>query len=368
MTDTAARGRALDRTDLEDILSGACLYGAGGGGPWTLGKQLLDQLVASGRPVALASPSEMPARATACVSAGVGSPDAASSGFPYDAATHAFDALSARQPAPFSYVLPAELGAANSILPMTVAATKGIPILDAAGSPRAVPALQLSTFATRGAPLGPAILANAAQQVAFEVADPATADTTMRAIISSGVFTEDAGAALWAMDGATVSTAAISGTTSLALALGRRLREARSAGADPVEAVVKGLGGRLLAVGRITASSEQTGGGFDIGVLTIATHAGETLRIVNQNENMLAWFEDSRAPVALAPDLICSMTVAGQPFSNADLELAKDQDVAIIGAPVEAAYRDRAIIEAFLPVLRSAGYGGPYVPIEELWG
>ncbi|HEY5318501.1 MAG TPA: DUF917 domain-containing protein [Solirubrobacteraceae bacterium] len=358
----------LSETDLEDIVNGACLYGAGGGGPWSLGQSLMKEIVAAGKPVALADPSAMPAAATACVSAGVGSPDAASSGFPYDAASSAFEALSAMQGTPFSYVLPAELGAANSILPMTVAASKGFPILDAAGSPRAVPALQLSSFAIRGAPLGTVVLANDAQRVFFDGHDAATADQTMRQIISSGAFTEDAGAALWAMDGKTLRPAVIAGTTTAARRLGAALREALAAKQDPVAAVVKGLGGKLLTVGKIVGSVEQTGGGFDVGVLTIRGSDGALMRIINQNENILAWPERSQHPIVLAPDLICFMSVAGQPFSNADLDLVHDQEVAVIGAPAEPAYRDRATIAAFSPFLQSAGYGGPYVPIEELWG
>jgi hypothetical protein len=62
------------------------------------------------------------------------------------------------------------------------------------------------------------------------------------------------------------------------------------------------------------------------------------------------------------------MTAAGQPFSNADLDLATGKDVVAIAAPVDASMRDPNMIDAFMPVLRSAGYGGPWVPVEELAG
>jgi DUF917 family protein len=359
--------RSLSETDLEDIVNGACLFGAGGGGPWKLGMSLVAQIVAAGKDVVLADPGAMPAAATTCVSAGVGSPAAASSAFPLDAAAHAFDALGAMQPEPFTYVLPAELGAANSIIPMTVAALRGLPVLDAAGSPRAVPALEQSTFASRGAPIGTVVLANALQRVFFDGHDPSSADATMRGIISSGAFTEDAGAALWAMHGTTVQAVAVSGTTELARSLGATLRDAVAAGQDPVTAVCGFLGGRVLQRGRILpGSGDQTSGGFDTGVVTVGD-GQRSLRIVNQNENMVAWTSAQPHPVALAPDLICFLTTDGQPFSNADLELAEGKEVAVIGAPVGGSMRDARIIEAFMPVLRQAGYGGPYVPIEELW-
>ncbi|HEX5618623.1 MAG TPA: DUF917 family protein, partial [Solirubrobacteraceae bacterium] len=175
-------GRTLSATDLEDLVNGACLFGAGGGGPFSLGESLAKQIVSHGAPVVLASVSSMTAADSCCVSAGVGSPDAAASGFPFDAAAHAFDALGRVRGSAVTHVMPAELGAANSILPMTVAALRGIPILDAAGSFRAVPEIEQSTFATRGAPIGTVVLANADQEVYFPGTDPPTVDATMRGI------------------------------------------------------------------------------------------------------------------------------------------------------------------------------------------
>jgi DUF917 family protein len=354
----------LSEQDMKDIVNGACLYGAGGGGPWSLGMTLVQQIVAAGRPVELAETSALPAQALTAVSAGVGSPDAAGSGFPYDAPARAFDALASRLGTRLGAVLPAELGAANSIVPMTTAAIHGIPVLDAAGSPRAVPQLAQSTFAVRGAPIGTVVLANAAQRVSFDC-DAGYADAVMRAVISSGMFTEDAGAALWAMDMALAGRVAVPGCTGMALSLGRALREAVASGGDPVGAVVAGLGGRELVRGRVVSSTEATAGGFDTGVVTVqsapaAGGAGRTLRIINQNENLIAWFEDEDAPCVLAPDLIVFMTVAGQPFSNADLDLVRGQEVVVIGAPVLATYRDAAVVEAFVALLRAAGYGGPW--------
>jgi uncharacterized protein len=61
-----------------------------------------------------------------------------------------------------------------------------------------------------------------------------------------------------------------------------------------------------------------------------------------------------------------TMTVDGQPFSNADLDVAQGKDVVVITAPADESMRDPKMIDAFLPVLRSSGYGGPWVPLEKL--
>src|SRR3954453_22952632 len=108
----------LDEQDLRDILAGACILGAGGGGPYPLGEQLLDGVLKAAHPVELIAPDAVPADARLAVAAGVGAPNPAASDFPFDAATPAWDGLDAmQQPSSgraHSHVLPGEVGAANS--------------------------------------------------------------------------------------------------------------------------------------------------------------------------------------------------------------------------------------------------------------
>lgn len=351
----------LSDTDLDDIVNGACLYGAGGGGPLTLGRSLVADIKQGGQPVLLAPPGEMTGADSCCVSAGVGSPSAAAKGFDLHTARTAFDELAKIWGRPFTHVMPVELGGANTILPMTVAAVKGIPILDAAGAFRAVPQITQTTFAIRGLPVGSVVLANATQQVSFAAGSPADTDATMRAIISGGTFTDDAGLALWAMDVAAARRGSLTGTTESARQLGAALRLAVAGGEDPVAAVSAYLRGSVLIKGSIAGEQQQVGEGTDTGVLVIKDSTGREVSVISQNENLVAWSSDSDRPAALAPDLIVTMTTDGQPFSNADLELADGKQVAVIIAPVDVAMRDAAMITAFLPVLRSAGYGGAWV-------
>ena len=353
-------GTQLSEQDLNDIVNGACLFGSGGGGPRSLGETLVQAIVKDGRPVILADPAAMPGTDLTAVSAGVGSPDAASSGFPVAAAGQAFRALEAADEQVFTYVLPGEVGAANSIVPMTTAATRGTPVLDAAGSPRAMPQFEQATFAIHDAPIGTIALANDTVQVSFAGGKPADADSLVRAVVSTqGLFTEDAGIAFWSMDGATMQKVSLSGTTTRARDLGAALRTAPAG--QQAQAVCDFLGGRVLSTGTITATQEQTGGGFDVGYVTVTDKAGRTLQILNQNENLLAWFEDSAAPVVMAPDLIAFMTADGQPFSLADPQNAKGTEIVVIAAPSPAGYNDQPVIDAWQPLLRSIGYWGPYV-------
>lgn len=360
----------LSDTDLLDILNGACLYGCGGGGSIALGRSLLEQLTkAPSHPIMLATPQEMTGADACCVSAGIGSPTAAgSTGFQLGTLALSFDRLAQGRGTGFTHVMPAELGAANSLLPMTVAATNGIPVLDAAGSFRAVPQIMQSTFAIRGLPIGTVVLANDQQHVTFAAGGgPVAVDATIRGIISGGAFTDDAGVALWAMDAAAAQRGSLTGTTEAARQLGAILRTALADGNDPVAAVSAFLGGRVLITGGIAEEQQQSGEATDFGVVVITDSAGQEVRVLSQNENLVAWVSTSTRPAALAPDLIVFMTTDGKPFSNADIEgLPHRTQVAVIIAPVDASMRVPAMVAAFLPLLRSTGYGGVWKGVEDL--
>lgn len=362
-----AKETHLDATALRDVLVGATLLGAGGGGPFALGEQLLGEILAKTPTIRVVAPADVADDAEMAVSAGVGSPTAAASGFPFDAATIAFGALEKVRGRPFDLVLPGEVGAGNSILPMTVCASRDLPLVDASGADRAMPTLDVSTYAAHGLPLSPVLVANGDLSIRFDAPDATTADATLRGIISGGAFREDAGVAFWSMSGATMKSAAVAGTLSRARAVGQALRVAKQKGGDPVAAVTKLLRARELFRGKIVDVAEDTTGGFDLGIVTLQ-RGRQTMRIYNQNENLFAWDDARTSPVALSPDLVCFVTTTGDPLSNAEADdvRKKGSDVVVLGVASNRAGRARSIVDAYLALMRPLGYGGPYVPLEKL--
>jgi DUF917 family protein len=169
---------------------------------------------------------------------------------------------------------------------------------------------------------------------------------------------------MWTMNGATVRTVAVEGTTTYALELGRAIRAA--AACDKVAAACAYMGGWLLGHGTIVGHSEETSGGFDLGTVSIKLDDGSTLTVYNQNENLIAWSSGSPRPLGMAPDLICFMDDDGVGFSNADPQSAVGKPVNVIAQPSIPAMRVPYIVTQFLAQLESIGYGGPYVPIESL--
>lgn len=348
---------ALSSDDLESILQGACFLGSGGGGPLTLGRQFIDDIAKAQHPVRVVDVASVPTHASGAIVAGVGSPTAAASGFPAEAPGVAWRELERIVGHALGYLIPAEIGAGNTFIPLLLSAQTGLPVIDGAGADRAVPALQLCTYAAAGVPLGTVVLGNSSLILSFATTDPAVADTAMRSLLGGGVFDEDAGSALWSMDGAQIAAGAIRGTTIRALEVGQLL----GTSIDPVEEVSAYLGGSVLVRGTITDLGEVTAGGFDTGHVTITASSGESVTVVNVNENLIAYSGQSATVLATAPDLLCYMTTDGQAFSNAEAKTYADSkaEVALILVPSSPQMRSTYLLDGFRTVLQSVGYYGP---------
>ncbi len=355
--------RTLSSDELHLLLQGACFLGSGGGGPLALGRQFIDDIATSGNPVRIVDVASVPPDATGAISAGVGSPTAAASGFPSDAAGVAWRELEKVVGHPLDHIVPAEIGAGNTFIPLLLSSQTGLPVIDGAGADRAVPSLPLCTFAAAKVPLGTVVLGNSDLVLRFATPDPATADTAMRALLGGGVFAEDAGSASWAMTGAQISEGAIRGTTSRALEVGRLL----ATSSDPVNDVAHQLGGSVLVRGKITAMGEVTAGGFDTGHVTItetSTASGtgaNSVTVVNVNENLIAYSGQSPTVLATAPDLLCYVTADGEAFSNAEADdhFKAGTEVALVVVPSSPQMRDPYLLDGFRTVLASIGYYGP---------
>jgi DUF917 family protein len=364
----AIPGQPLTIQQLNYILDGACIMGSGGGGPYTVGKKVLQYI--GNRTVNLVPTASVPDNLFMAVSAFVGSPDAAANqALDFSVAATAFDALSTAVGKPFSYVLPGEVGAGNSLIPMAVAVDKGIQVIDAAGAPRAIPGFLMVSYAAAGIPASPMVLADKNNEVTINCKN-AIADPVTRGVISDNVFPEDAGIAFWTMNGKTLNIPgnAVKGTTSQAMALGQALANAIGSGQDPVLAVMQNMEkpNFVLCTGTIKDSMEATSGGFDFGTVVISADDGSEVTIYNQNENLIAFSNRSYAPLAMGPDLICYLTTKGQVFSNADFKtLPKNAQIAVIGVPARV-MRSQFILNQFAIALAGIGYAGSYVPIEKL--
>jgi len=157
------------------------------------------------------------------------------------------------------------------------------------------------------------------------------------------------------------------GVVTKSLNIGKAIREAKEAGKYPVMAVVDAVNGYELIRGTVIKIETRTVGGFDFGRTIIEgtnAYSGRKLIIDFKNENMITWYGEGE-PAAMVPDLICLMTIDGNPLANADVK--GGMKVAIIGIPASEKWRNHPkCFEVWRHILGKMGYTGDYVPIEKL--
>ena len=361
--------RTLDQKQLEDLIRGCAILGTGGGGSPSRGLRLIRGDLQAGREFKLADLGEIPddALVASPYMCGSVSPEAAGAGpSPSDEETEcleAFQALETYLGRPFFAAVATEIGGGNTAAALCVAARQGIPIVDADPAGRSVPELQHTTFYIKGVPIAPLAVATAAGDVLIvkEVSDDFRAEAIVRAV--AVVSDNRAGVADHPMEGRSLQETVVPGTLSKALAIGAAVREARSSGADPVQAAVAAGEGHVLFRGTVTEADWKIEEGFTVGELTISGidhDSDHTYRIWYKNEHIVSWFDGQ--PDVTAPDLICVLDPkSGEAITNPNCQ--KGMEVAVVGYPAPALWRTLTGLEVFGP--KHFGFDIPYRPIEE---
>ncbi len=350
--------RILGRQEMQDIVVGAGLLGAGGGGSTAEGMKLVDRVLQFGDGVRLAETAEIPDGQWGAVIAGVGSPKASLSRVRTYSPGAALALLEKAGGFTSSFVAPFELGAGNSLNPMLAAVQRGLPIVDGDPAGRAVPELQMTLFHLGGIPLTPLALATEdGISAVIRTERPHDAERATRAITAE--FGGVSAIACHAMDARDMKRLIIAGTTTRAQGIGAAIRLAQGRGEEVADSIVRECRGFLLGKGRIAALRGETKGGFDYGATEVE---GELpIRVLSQNENMIA-FRKERL-LAVVPDLICSIDGKGNPLTNADLR--EGMEIAYIGFPAPKPFRTPAACALFGRILEGLDYHGGFVPIEE---
>ena len=351
--------RKLHEEQLRDIVLGAGLMGGGGGGSIAEGMRLVDRVLEFGEAVELVTPEELPESAWGAVIAGVGSPKSSLHLIRTKSPTLALELLEQAVGKRFSFVIPFEVGAGNSINPMLASIQKGIPIIDGDPCGRAVPEINMTTFHLGGIPITPLALSTEDRISAIiRTPVPHDAERVTRAITAElgGV----SAIAAQHMSAADLKRLVIPGTTSIIERVGRSIRETRSKHGDVVEVLRTRFKGHLLGKGRVAGLSGETRNGFDFGCVEL--EGGLPVKVFFQNESMIALREEEL--LAVVPDLICCLDHEGNPLTNADI--AEGMDVVYIGFAGHPMFRKPEAYNLFTTILSRLGYESGFRPIENL--
>ncbi|MFV0334488.1 MAG: DUF917 domain-containing protein [Tropicimonas sp.] len=359
----------LDSQDLADLAVGAAFLGTGGGGDPYIGRQMVQICLDEGLSVELVDPDDLDDDALVIPTAMMGAPTVLVEKLPSGVeAINSLKRLEKRLERKATHTMPIEIGGINSTIPLVVGARLGLPIVDADGMGRAFPELQMETFGVYGISGSPMAVSN-------EWGDCALIEATnneMMEWLSRGVAIRMGGAAYiaeYAMSGAEVKRTAVPRTLSLAIQVGRVLREAKATHQNPFEVLLNFMPQTLYSFatviyqGKIADMQRETRNGFAIGHARIegfGAHDG-VMEIEIQNENLIA--RVGGQVKAIVPDLICIMdSETAEPITTEGLRYG--QRVTVISVSVPEIMRTPEALAVFGPAC--FGLKEPYTRIEDL--
>lgn len=384
--------------DFNYIATGAAILASGGGGSYLDAVTVIKELADSGWRGTVRV-QDYDSATDCCVLALMGSPDAATGltlAQIQDSIANTVGALEQATGFPLGCVVPVEIGAINSIVPLIAAAMSSNAInwvVDGDGAGRAVPELPQTTYGgSASLAASPCALANDVSQkpliqsVTLNAPTSATIESLAGGVVSA--FRSYSGIALWPSNSSNAHALSgnyIPGTLSQVRELGSFLANTPTPPktADVVAQIGKITGRTTSAILTnffITAITQSTtSGSLDAGIIQLDNHpdqrlSTETHYLYNLNENLIMYSSLSKQPDVIAPDSICyysESTCFG--FSNAINDLAVFFDakfgtstgrtVSVIKvAALPEFYNATGVIASFARLLRSIGYAGalPY--------
>jgi DUF917 family protein len=326
--------RYITPDDIDALAVGSAILGAGGGGNPYIGRLHCLEELKRGARVPLVAVAELPDDAVVMPVGGIGAPaisiEKLEQGGEGSRAVRAVEEATGLRA---TALISAEIGGANSMAPIITAAQLGVAVVDGDGMGRAFPEMQMTTFSIYGHRDTPAAVADERGNVVVfrDVATPhwfeKFARTTVVAMGGTAVGAEAP------MTGEFVRRAAVPGTVSRAIELGRLVLDANRRHEDPVPAVCAHEHGVHLMDAKIVDLRRHLERGFSVGEIRLEgldRHAGSTAEIVLQNE-YLTFRRDGVVEVAV-PDLVVLLDLDTGHAITTDV-LRYGQRVAVLGLP-----------------------------------
>jgi DUF917 family protein len=328
--------KELTLDDIESLAVGAWILGTGGGGNPYLGLLNMRQLYAEGHRVRLMSPFDLADDDWVAVVSNMGAPLVGQERL---ADSHniarAVEMQEAYHGWKFRAVMSLEIGGNNSIQPLMAAAHLDLPVVDADTMGRAYPEAQMTSVAVGDLKPYPCALYDprGIEAMVTQVPTWKWMERTSRKIcVEMGSIASTCKAP---RTGAEVKEWGIHFTTSKAIGVGRRVREAQRLHQDPIAAVLDEADGKLLFRGKVVDVARRATEGFLRGTAIIEgldEDRGSRLELAFQNEWVVGWRDGS--PIAMSPDLICVLdSVSGNAFGTETIRYGMRASVIALPAP-----------------------------------
>jgi DUF917 family protein len=401
----------FNRNDLEYIIRGACFLGSGGGGSYTTAIGFAANFkkeIYTVDEVKVASIASLTEKKAGIMVAYMGAPEAMTvEPMPF-ITIEAVKKVQELKGVTIEYIVPAETGPLNMTIACLTAAALNVSVVNADGAGRAVPTLELLTYAGKGLSVNPTVLTgelpdkqNQFSHLILNISDdtgegaPGKIEALARPTLAMSEYHERAGLAMWYMEDISILKnpgMCIPGTLSACRDIGVNVYEQQMSD-TPDYADIFGL---LISQGRhavplckgVLKSAEiVTSGGFDKGVIGIDGKIDgkeAKVTILFQNESLIAWDSIHAKPLAMAPDTITYVIVekgggaSGAEvkrqwvYTNGDIMDAnglkkelQDAEIQVIGIQACSPLRDSKKLAYYMDVLNTFGYYGGYFPVEQ---
>jgi DUF917 family protein len=357
--------REITLDDVLPIAIGAGILGTGGGGNTYVGRTWLAKEMRdrNNQPVTMLDADEVADEGMTCCVGMMGAPTISLERLDRgDEQPVAVRALERHIRKPMAALVCSEIGGANSMLPLICGLQMGLPVVDGDPMGRAFPELQMDTFSMNGVSPDPIAVTDHHHNVSILRVDSARrAEQYARTLtIQMG---GSAALVMPVMTGATMKKYIIRGTYGLAQRIGQAVLDARKTHADPADIVAELGHGRVLFRGKINDVERRTVKGFARGRLRLSSfgNPGDTLDIVFQNENLVAWHNGDI--VCTVPDLICILNLDdGEPVQTEMLRYGLR--VAVLGLPAARELKRPHTLQVIGP----AAFGYPDIEYQPLPG
>lgn len=345
--------------DIEDLALGAVVLGAGGGGDPHVAILMLRQAIEKCGPVEVVHPDDLDPDSAVFPIAMVGAPTVVVEKFPNGTEFGVvLRTLSNRLGVTPAAVVALESGGLNALFPLVVAAELGLPCVDSDGMRRAFPRLEQTLYTLGGVSSTPIAMADVhGNCVSMDCVDNAMSERFVRSSVTE--MGMNAVIAAYAMTGRQCAQFGATGSLTLALELGRRLRAVRSGVPRALESFLDFAEARVVFTGTVTDLERNTAGGWARALATLQ-HLEEPERVMTiqiQNENLVAFEADQ--PVVTVPDLITMVDIeTATPMTTESLRYG--QRVNVLALPAEERWLTADGLGLAGP--RAFGYDIDYVP------
>lgn len=366
--------RVLNKQDIVEILYGATLLGAGGGGSLKFGMDMINKLEKDDikLDIELLDIDEIKEGEYAAMVAGLGSPIAMLDENLPMFGPEAVNAFKAYQKAlkienkEVKYLYSGEMGGFNTFVPMLVSIlssdelSKRIKFIDVDGNGRAVPSLDCTLVDLRGIKPYPLGLGNqTGDEIIALPTDNKAGETIARQLCMA--YDMRIGFATWGMDKNDMKTKGAEGCLSYAQKIGRALLNAYESKVDIIEELEKVMEVREFCRGKIEKVELKQVGGFDCGVNVIKDNSGKEYYVEFKNENLVLRDESGKSYIT-APDIISMIDLSTMtPLTNADTK--EGMEVLVVMAPVDEKWwnEDCKAYLGWLEELRNVGFEGEQI-------